>query len=511
MATLGTCLLRSSNFNEARVGNERPEFCRYRNLSSRGGPAQAQAQAPNQRKRMHLKMITPYVLSICVVSIFALKCGTALVNPMSKVTTSRFAASIAMSSDGHSEWGNPRGGSYYQSFSDEINDQDRPQFSRSPNRQEMGYSSGDGDGLYVGTGNFYDEALYDPPRQYQQPYQRDYERGPLGDLEENLREHYNPLGNGERRQRFGRQDYRDDFNQNSFDDGRRESNYGDPQPPHDEQTYFPEYWDGFDSTSRRQDGYEGEYYYNEPPSQPYDGGYLNERRRPRGFGTGRDYFEGDDGHHYPGENSFDWQQAQQYGSRRGRPPRYGSLQRRQEAQQRRSEIMKDKRMGYGPGPGPGLGAIDRMMGGILNPFWGFGMMDRMMEGFQSDIQENFDRELSSVEGLLDDARGFLLSDKDVVDVVGDDIRFGPPFARSSSSAIVNGVSRSRLQLGVPIKGRVGTGCLTLLADEDGIIQLEVDVGGRVVNVPIDTRIPTNMGKGGGDVIDADVIESNVEY
>ena len=71
--------------------------------------------------------------------------------------------------------------------------------------------------------------------------------------------------------------------------------------------------------------------------------------------------------------------------------------------------------------------------------------------------------------------------------MGDSISLGRPFSQSSSKAMVNGVTKSRLQLVNPISGSQATGRIRLVASQDEITLLEVDVGGRVIVVPLDKR------------------------
>ena len=71
--------------------------------------------------------------------------------------------------------------------------------------------------------------------------------------------------------------------------------------------------------------------------------------------------------------------------------------------------------------------------------------------------------------------------------------------------MVNGMSKSRLELIIPVSGTQNTGRVRLVANQDGIMQLEVDVGGRIINVPLDKR------RWDEDVMDADVVDREVYY
>lgn len=169
----------------------------------------------------------------------------------------------------------------------------------------------------------------------------------------------------------------------------------------------------------------------------------------------------------------------------------------------------------------GFDADEEMERGmVMSPLRGFEMMDRMLNdmmdglGMINDVMDrlNFGMERMgqdqvSIDNVIDDAYADLIADPEVADMVGDSIRLGMPNAQSSSSVVINGVRRSRLELIIPIKGSRSMGHLRILADEEGISRLEVGVGGRVINVQGDGRRSYNQRKDIGDeVIDATLVE-----
>lgn len=252
--------------------------------------------------------------------------------------------------------------------------------------------------------------------------------------------------------------------------------------------------------------------------------YFEEPRPPY---ARQEYPQQDFGREYPGGESyyeaendyFEGNRVQQYEPRTRRQPEYEPSQRREQEQRRPNDIARGDSFGFKPGfgaidrmmdrvmhPFAGFGMMDRMMDEFTNPFPGFGMMDRMMDKFGSEMQANSNQDQDSMEELLDDAHNFLLADPAVADVLGEGIRLGPPFARSSSSAIINGARRSLIQLGVPVTGSRGAGSLRLLANEEGISRMEVDVNDRVIGVPVGAqRAPHSRKFGGRDIIDAEVV------
>jgi len=154
--------------------------------------------------------------------------------------------------------------------------------------------------------------------------------------------------------------------------------------------------------------------------------------------------------------------------------------------------------------GFGYGGIKRIVNQFMNPFDTFGAVDQMMERVNNEMKRSMSQEQKSTKALLADARDCLLADPAVRTKIGTSITLGKPFSQSSSKSMVNGVTKSRLQLIIPISGSDGTGRLRLLANQDEIVLLEVDVGGRVFGVPLDGRTRRSE-----NVIDADVMDEEI--
>lgn len=118
--------------------------------------------------------------------------------------------------------------------------------------------------------------------------------------------------------------------------------------------------------------------------------------------------------------------------------------------------------------GNGLKTVKEMMDGISNL-----IMDR---------STNEEERITKV--LLSDARRLLVAEPAVRNALGEKITLGKTYSRSYTSTMVNGMTRSRVQIAFPITGNNGiAGQGTLIANQDGITRLEVDVGGRVIDVP----------------------------
>jgi len=156
---------------------------------------------------------------------------------------------------------------------------------------------------------------------------------------------------------------------------------------------------------------------------------------------------------------------------------------------------------YGPssrssnGNGNGImGMFDRLM----NPYSTFSP-SIMMGRLSNAMAKSTAQEEQSNKYLLSDASKILSNDVAVKNMLGPSIELGTPFSKTSSSSMVNGVTKSRLELVIPVSGKQNTGRIRLIANQDGIMQMELDVGGRIINVPLD-----NNRQRYGDAIDADI-------
>lgn len=108
-----------------------------------------------------------------------------------------------------------------------------------------------------------------------------------------------------------------------------------------------------------------------------------------------------------------------------------------------------------------------------------------MSQVNTEITKSMSEEQRMIRSLLANARECLLADPSVQNLLGDAISLGKPFSKVASSTMVNDITRSRLQLGIPIEGSFGSGRIRLVANQDEIEILELDVEGRVIDVRLD--------------------------
>ena len=172
----------------------------------------------------------------------------------------------------------------------------------------------------------------------------------------------------------------------------------------------------------------------------------------------------------------------------------GSRTMSQQQQQQQQQSGSNQTRQYA-GPGRGREQQPRMPGGPRpppkqKPFRNNGLetVKDMMDGISNLIMDRSTNEEERItKVLLSDARRFLVADPGVVDVLGGGgkITLGKTYSRSYTSTMVNDMTRSRVQISFPIAGGNGiSGQGTLVANQDGITRLEVDVGGRVIDVPV---------------------------
>lgn len=128
----------------------------------------------------------------------------------------------------------------------------------------------------------------------------------------------------------------------------------------------------------------------------------------------------------------------------------------------------------------------------------------MMGQVNSEITKSMTKEEKSIKSLLAKARTYLLADPSIRQTLGGAITLGKPFSKVASSTMINDVTRSRLQFGIPIEGTLASGKIRLVANQDEIELLEVDLddGRGVINVRLDDEMEEDYYY--GDVMDADV-------
>jgi hypothetical protein len=125
------------------------------------------------------------------------------------------------------------------------------------------------------------------------------------------------------------------------------------------------------------------------------------------------------------------------------------------------EMLKDAPLGV------------RMMGKIIAPL--VGKLASTMAETVKDQQEK-------MRVIMEDTQRYLVNDDAVTSVLGEPIQIGAPFSQSSSTSSINGKTQSRIELGMPVTGPIGSGVVRVLASQDEISQLQVEVEGRVINV-----------------------------
>lgn len=161
--------------------------------------------------------------------------------------------------------------------------------------------------------------------------------------------------------------------------------------------------------------------------------------------------------------------------------------------------------------------IDSIMNNIMmDPFFGFGLMRSPLAGLNRlnyELEASMNQDQISIDGLLNDAIDCLRADSAVTDLLGYRIELGRmPFAQSSSSVIINGMRKSRVELDIQITGSRDIGRVRLMAEQGRLSFLEVDVRGRVICV--DNRMFYKYNSRNDDddeVIDADVLDKEIYY
>lgn len=142
------------------------------------------------------------------------------------------------------------------------------------------------------------------------------------------------------------------------------------------------------------------------------------------------------------------------------------------------------------------------------------MMGRLVAPLISNLAQEMGAQAKQVEDLLEDARGLLIRDYNVIDALGEPIRVGAPFQQSSSSMSINGKSETNVSAAFEVQGSRGTGIATMVASSSGgipsIKRLALNVGGR--NIDVDTSgkssrsVSPSMMKNDDGIIDAEFID-----
>ncbi len=329
------------------------------------------------------------------------------------------------------------------------------------------------------------------------------------------------------RQEYFSDEPRYPFDSNVDDDYRGDQRYRDVSDNFSENQRSTQTWDGsrvgeqeqyrtedLDRTAyidfERQESFRGNF-----GRRGFDGRQQYNRDEPRSL------YELQDDDNYRGQpQRYMDKNGYQHAYDRKRRPWDDTSQYRGQEQYQPSGIVRDKPFGLGAmermadsvfRPFAGLEMMDLMMNNmIMDPFSGFGMMNQMMDRFSFEIETRMNQDRVSIEGLLDDAYDCIRADPAVADMLGDRIQLGMPFAESSSSVTINGVRRNRLELVIPVTGSEGEGRVRLLAEQDGISLLEVNVGGRIIDVRVGKRSIYDSRNDIDDaIIDANVVDKQV--
>eukprot|EP00561_Arcocellulus_cornucervis_P013337 CAMPEP_0185799252 /NCGR_PEP_ID=MMETSP1322-20130828/206_1 /TAXON_ID=265543 /ORGANISM="Minutocellus polymorphus, Strain RCC2270" /LENGTH=286 /DNA_ID=CAMNT_0028494807 /DNA_START=17 /DNA_END=877 /DNA_ORIENTATION=+ len=134
----------------------------------------------------------------------------------------------------------------------------------------------------------------------------------------------------------------------------------------------------------------------------------------------------------------------------------------------------------------------------------------------SGLAESMEEQSRQMEGLLQDARSFIVEDGTASNLLGDPIAIGAPFSQSSSTSVINGAKTVSVQASFEVSGSRSSGIATMVANESGVQRLRLDVAGQ--SFEVDTRGGRRIGGGGrgnapktgpkkGDIIDAEIIDA----
>jgi len=154
----------------------------------------------------------------------------------------------------------------------------------------------------------------------------------------------------------------------------------------------------------------------------------------------------------------------------------------------------------------------RMMGKMISP---------LVSSVASNLADAMAEQQRTTEGLMDDARGYLMGDSAVSNLIGEPISLGAPFSQSSSTTSINGQTQTRVELGMPVSGSRGSGTVRVLASQNGIEQMQLDAAGQRINVSLSRKGSTSSspygssssqrGKGDDNIIEAEVIDKDTKY
>jgi hypothetical protein len=152
----------------------------------------------------------------------------------------------------------------------------------------------------------------------------------------------------------------------------------------------------------------------------------------------------------------------------------------------------------------------RMIGSMIAP-----LMSTVMAGLAESMAE----QQATIESVLKDARSYLAADAGVASIIGSGIQLGQPQSQSASSTNINGQKTSRIELGLPVTGSLGTGTVRLSAANGKIEKLQVEVNGKVIAVNLSSNggqwrrksaFSGSRSSSGDDIIEAEIIEKKTK-
>lgn len=151
------------------------------------------------------------------------------------------------------------------------------------------------------------------------------------------------------------------------------------------------------------------------------------------------------------------------------------------------EVLKDAPLGV------------RMLGRMIGP---------MIGNLASTVAEAVNEQQRTTEMVMEDAKAYLMADPAVTSILGEPINVGSPFSQSSATTSVNGVTRSRVELAMPVSGSRARGTIVVHATEDGISQILLDVGGRRIDVNLskDQKSSKWSSQGEDNIIEAEIVD-----
>lgn len=168
-------------------------------------------------------------------------------------------------------------------------------------------------------------------------------------------------------------------------------------------------------------------------------------------------------------------QRQEQQQRRTQVPDYSTIQRDQ-LQQPLEKSMSDITNGVDTFD-RGIESVKKLVKRIAYPF------ASIMGQRKNDNPMSEEERISNA--LLADAQSYLLADPEIRGLLGDTITVGEASSRSYSSTMVDGMTRSSIQISFSVDSSLDRAQGTLLGNQDGITRLDVDVEGLgFIDVPV---------------------------